>query len=174
MKNLFQFAGAALLAATMMFTAPSCTQDPCVSKKITCANGGTCLEGVCTCVDGYQGDLCADLSRTNFLNSNGLATWKVTVGNDGCNPISYWDMIFSVASANEEMTITGMAGYIGASGNVKVKGKTFSLKANVTAGIVTITEYNGTLNTDGTVSGTFKSTDTAGGALNCSFKATKQ
>ncbi len=70
MKNLFQLAGAALLAATMLFSTTSCNQDPCVAKKITCANGGTCLDGLCSCVDGYEGELCAAESRTKFLGAN--------------------------------------------------------------------------------------------------------
>ena len=28
---------------------------------VNCANGGTCVDGNCTCVEGYKGDRCTEL-----------------------------------------------------------------------------------------------------------------
>ena len=27
---------------------------------VNCANGGTCVDGNCTCVEGYKGELCTE------------------------------------------------------------------------------------------------------------------
>lgn len=80
MKNLIKFAGAALVAATMLFTT-SCTQDLCVKNKITCQNGGICSEGICSCAAGYEGELCATESRTKFIGTF-VGSETCTVGND--------------------------------------------------------------------------------------------
>ncbi len=126
MKNLFQFAGAALLALTMMFTVASCSQDPCVTKKITCANGGTCLDGLCSCVDGYEGDLCADLSRTKFIGTYGA-----------------FDEIASISGTNYTTNITGFGIAASSTGDGKViltkfGGANETVVANVKGKTVTI------------------------------------
>lgn len=49
--TIFAFFG---IASTVLFT--SCEQDSCLELK--CRNGGTCAEGYCRCIDGYEGTEC--------------------------------------------------------------------------------------------------------------------
>lgn len=41
--------------------------DKC--KGVTCLNGGTCVDGVCDCIDGYEGEKCEILSREKYLGT---------------------------------------------------------------------------------------------------------
>jgi len=41
--------------------------DKCKGTK--CINGGTCVDGICSCPAGYEGTDCGTLSRTKFLGT---------------------------------------------------------------------------------------------------------
>jgi EGF-like domain len=43
-----------------------CGPDPC-KPKFDCGANGTCLEGLCTCSDGYEGEKCDTLSFQKFI-----------------------------------------------------------------------------------------------------------
>lgn len=50
------------------FSGSDCTiEDLCITQNTTCLNGGTCLDGDCTCAAGYEGDSCSIVSRDKFL-----------------------------------------------------------------------------------------------------------
>lgn len=51
---------------TVVYTT-SCNRDKC--KTITCANGGVCNGGSCTCPSGYEGTNCEKESRLKFLGN---------------------------------------------------------------------------------------------------------
>lgn len=46
-------------------TYTSCTPDKC--KAIACAYGGSCEEGCCKCLPGYEGPTCETITRSKFL-----------------------------------------------------------------------------------------------------------
>ncbi len=48
----------------------SCNRDKC--KTITCAHGGVCNDGNCTCRSGYEGPSCETVTRNKFLGN-----WRV-------------------------------------------------------------------------------------------------
>ena len=52
--------------ATVVYTS-SCNRDKC--KTITCANGGVCNDGACTCPSGYEGTNCEKESRLKFIGN---------------------------------------------------------------------------------------------------------
>ena len=60
-----------LLLSFSVFYLSSCQQDKC--KSTNCAYGGTCNQGVCTCLPGYTGPTCDTISSTFFTGS-----WNVT------------------------------------------------------------------------------------------------
>jgi hypothetical protein len=39
----------------------------CCTTKLNCGANGTCLEGGCSCSDGYEGMVCDTLSSTKFI-----------------------------------------------------------------------------------------------------------
>ncbi len=45
----------------------SCTQDKC--KGVTCQNGGTCSNGNCNCVTGYEGANCQTKANAKFVGN---------------------------------------------------------------------------------------------------------
>lgn len=73
MKSFKQIAlGAALTIGAFSATLyTSCNQDEC--KDVVCQNGGTCTEGKCTCVTGYEGTNCETKSVTKFVK-----TWSAS------------------------------------------------------------------------------------------------
>jgi hypothetical protein len=68
MSNRFKTIVLSTLAVLMVMssiTYTSCRQrDKC--KEITCAFGGTCVEGACYCQTGYEGTQCEKLARAKF------------------------------------------------------------------------------------------------------------
>ena len=67
--------------AAVAFSLASCG-DPCDSATegggffvcdecadVVCENGGVCVEGICDCAAGYEGDRCTDESRVNLIGS---------------------------------------------------------------------------------------------------------
>ena len=69
MKNLKSILIAGFLTvgtfATSVFT--SCNPDAC--KDVVCNNGGTCTDGTCSCVAGFEGTNCDTESRTKIFGS---------------------------------------------------------------------------------------------------------
>lgn len=73
MKGLFVTA----LATLALFSAvvvESCKPDKC--KQVSCAYGGACLDGACSCQTGYEGEHCETITRNKFkgiynVNENG-------------------------------------------------------------------------------------------------------
>lgn len=58
--TIFAFFG---IASTVLYT--SCEQDSCLELK--CRNGGTCAEGFCRCLEGYEGTECETPVSYKFL-----------------------------------------------------------------------------------------------------------
>lgn len=48
----------------------SCSQDKC--KSIACAYGGSCDNGTCKCLPGYEGSNCETITRSKFIGG-----WQV-------------------------------------------------------------------------------------------------
>lgn len=62
-----------VLSISYLMLATAC--DPC--RKTICLNGGECVEAVCNCPNGYEGETCELLTRNNYTG-----TWYGT-GSDG-------------------------------------------------------------------------------------------
>lgn len=64
MKKPFLFLSAAAIALLLSFTA--C--DPC--EDVNCQNGGTCNEGECLCISGYEGVDCETQTSLKYLGTH--------------------------------------------------------------------------------------------------------
>ena len=65
-------------------TYTACNKDEC--KGVVCQNQGTCSNGNCNCVSGYEGSRCEIVSATKFIG-----TWNVAepgCGGDYTNIVS--------------------------------------------------------------------------------------
>lgn len=56
---------ATLFSFALMLMLQSCTEDLC--KDVDCGENGTCFEGNCTCLTGYEGTLCDAEWTDKFL-----------------------------------------------------------------------------------------------------------
>jgi hypothetical protein len=56
----------------------SCS-DKC--KKVLCANEGICIDGVCGCQPGFEGDDCSTKTQTKFLGTYNVADNCSVTGN---------------------------------------------------------------------------------------------
>lgn len=51
----------------LMIVLVACKEDPC--ESVTCLNGGTCIEGICECREGYEGATCETFALEQFLGT---------------------------------------------------------------------------------------------------------
>ncbi len=75
----------ATIAAFSAVVYSSCNPDKC--KTITCANGGVCNGGSCTCQSGFEGTNCEKASRQKFLG-NWMVFEKSSASNAAQYPVS--------------------------------------------------------------------------------------
>ncbi|OSZ79323.1 hypothetical protein CAP35_14010 [Chitinophagaceae bacterium IBVUCB1] len=69
MKSIRYVALSTLLTigAFSAITYTSCNKDEC--KDVVCQNGGTCVDGTCTCTTGYEGTNCETAVRAKFIKT---------------------------------------------------------------------------------------------------------
>lgn len=97
MKTCLKTIVLATLSTVVVFTGltyTSCNPDKC--KAITCAYGGVCNDGDCTCATGYEGSQCEKITRNKFV-----ATWKVSEKGSLTNSQLYTLDIAAGAAINE-------------------------------------------------------------------------
>ena len=151
----------------LMITQNSC-KDPC--KDVECKNSGTCDEGVCSCVEGYEGDDCGTEVRAKFLG-----TFSVS---DACDPgSSYTSVISSSSTAVDRVLITNVLGVsLGGTAYANAAGTTLTLPSQQ------VTDIDGdtwTVSGSGSKSGdqvtlSIISTFGAGNPVTCALTLTPQ
>lgn len=86
------------LTAFSAVTYTSCQRDKC--KAIVCAYGGTCKEGTCICLPGYEGYQCETITRDKFKG-----VWTVfEKGTHNTNNAQY-DVVIEDGATMTEMKI---------------------------------------------------------------------
>jgi hypothetical protein len=137
----------------------SCKKDPC--KDVVCNNGGTCVDGTCSCTTGYEGTNCETKSRDKFIGvfkgaetcTVGTDNYSVTLtaGSSSDLTIVYSNMYNQgfTATANvggtTSFTIasqtvgTGSGGNVTASGTATISsdGKTLTVNYTIASGSTT-------------------------------------
>lgn len=56
-----------LLIISVMILAVSCKDDPC--ESVVCQNDGTCVDGVCDCLPGFEGEFCELITRQKITGN---------------------------------------------------------------------------------------------------------
>lgn len=85
------------LSAFSAVTYTSCQPDKC--KAIVCAYGGTCKEGTCICLPGYEGYQCETITRDKFKG-----VWTVFEKGTESHPAQY-DIVVEDGMTMTEMKI---------------------------------------------------------------------
>ena len=103
----------AALSTTLVFfaiTYAACKKDSGFTntdkcKAISCANGGVCKEGVCTCPAGYEGANCEITSRDKFIGTHSVAE-------DGTiTPYREYPLSISRSTAVTDVSINNLYNY---------------------------------------------------------------
>ena len=164
MKQIKNVIAVFALAIGLMF-AQSCA-DPC--KDVECGANGTCVEGVCECNAGFEGDQCETEMRTKFLKTG--ATVSETCG--GTNTPAYTVDIIK-GNAIDAVRIKNLGNYdcSGTTSEYYVEGTVSGTSLTIPQQTVNILTCSITFSGSGSVSGTSVSiTYTAtytGGSDNC-------
>lgn len=145
----------------------SCGKDNSDTCKQTCQNGGTCVNGSCSCPAGYEGTSCEIKSLTKFTGS-----WKVTENlslNGSDSVLDNSGYLVNISPANNTTVTDLLVDNIADAGNVvrlngKVTNNTLSIATDTIQGkiyaVPTITKTN-----DSTLNIRFSVTDAATGTL---------
>ena len=100
----------AILSTTLItlgsFTAilyTSCQQNKC--NGIVCAYQGTCNNGVCTCLPGYEGPQCETVNADRYVD-----TWQVDEDGTLSNE-TFYSVTIQAGPAANQVRINGMRGF---------------------------------------------------------------
>lgn len=158
-----------LCCFSLIFLFSACEQDPC--KGVNCLNQAVCIDGLCDCINGYEGDDCSILSREKYLSHGLAANWITKYNEDECFSTGY-TMPISPDVENENILISNFAGY---GPDAKIKCKTiidsFFQIEPVSTGNETITDVKGAI-VDNTISFSYHVQSLTSDYV-CKSKATK-
>jgi len=88
-------------ATVMIFNA--CTNDPC--KDVTCLNGGSCADGTCQCLNGFDGTDCSHQIRNDYLKTGASVS-------ESCNTGAFnYNVDIVAGSAADEFKIKNLGNY---------------------------------------------------------------
>ncbi len=113
MKSIRNIAFAALMTigAFSAITYTACNKDEC--KDVVCNNGGTCVDGTCSCPTGYEGTNCDAKTRDKFIGSwagsdkCGLGTYTITLSIAASSSSSVTALVSNPGGYGTAVTITG-------------------------------------------------------------------
>ncbi len=167
MKSIRNIAFSALLTigAFSAVTYTSCNPDEC--KDVVCANGGTCIDGNCSCPTGYEGNLCQNKANAKFA---GVYSVTETCGSVPSTP---YQVIITPGSDATSVIINNLGNYgCSVGGNVTFTGQTNQMALTVNDNKCGY-QMNATGNLNGnTLSVTYPATY-LGGSDNCTATMTK-
>lgn len=157
--KLYSLLAAVAVATTMFFA--SCSEDKC--KNVTCQNAGTCVDGACKCALGYEGTNCETESRVKFTGTTSTS-YTFDDSFNGTTAAGDYNVSFSKDPSDvKKMILTNFGGYgTTAVVTVTVSGSTFTQSGTYTTGGVTLSEIQGSKNSAGKITFSYKVTDTAG------------
>jgi hypothetical protein len=127
MKKLQYLAKTAIsvMALSTVLFLSSCKDD---CKDVTCNNGGTCIEGTCDCLTGYEGAECSTETRAKFIGTYTVAGSSAcpTTGNGTISSLTL--PISNSSSAANKIVIN----FAGANIVATVSGSGFTIDPNQT------------------------------------------
>jgi hypothetical protein len=127
MKNFkfLTFAFFALMSLSTVVYMNSCKTDPC--KDVVCQNGGTCVDGTCSCLTGYEGTNCETELRSKFLVAGASFTETGTTYSSftsaTTNGTNTYNMTISKGATVDVIMIENVGNYSCSSGTYSVAAK---------------------------------------------------
>jgi hypothetical protein len=88
--------------STALYT--SCSKDEC--KDVVCNNGGTCVDGTCSCPLGYEGSTCQTSSASKFVG-----TWTASETCSGVTSTPYQVTITADPSSPTKLLVSNLGNY---------------------------------------------------------------
>lgn len=79
----------------------SCAKDRC--KDTACGNGGVCVEGFCSCLNGWEGDHCEEMWNERFREG-----WNVTETRQGDTSSSSYSVFILSTGKPDEFAINNL------------------------------------------------------------------
>lgn len=132
--------------AALTFSLTAC-KDEC--KDVNCANGGTCAEGVCTCPDGYEGELCQAELRDKIVASYS-ATKSCQTSITGPNTGQYIVNITKGSAGTNKVLINNFCGHTGVLAICTLNGNVLALESLTSPGYYYFNaEFTATVSSDG-------------------------
>ena len=160
MKKLFF---GLIAVAALSFT--SC-KDEC--KDVTCANGGTCDAGVCSCPSGYEGDLCETETRAKIIG-----TYQVSEDCGTTGAATYNVTITAASSDVTKVLISPFGGYTGVTATCTLNGSSLTLNS-VSGSSLSFSNLSGTVSANGGTISNVSYTVSDGNSETCPGTWTKQ
>lgn len=139
----------------MSLTIASCSSDVC--EKISCSNNGVCVDGVCACPYGFEGEFCEETWYNKFTGG-----WSVTETRNTDTAIIVYDINVVNYRTLDTLFLLGFADSVDTVFAVREKYNTFTIKERVVDSAFAVQSGNGMIDdTRQTVTGlyTFKKGD---------------
>ncbi len=153
-----------ILAMFSMLALTAC-KDEC--DDVDCLNGGTCNDGDCSCVTGFEGDRCQTETRAKFFG-----TYNVVESCNVSGNFNYQISITTSAASASSVIINNFYG-VGAAATATVSGSAITIPNQT----VDVQGNPLTLSGSGQISGnilTLSYTISGGGSETCTATCTKQ
>ena len=90
-----------ILTTAIAISQSACNEDKCTA--VACMNDGVCVYGTCSCVYGYEGDLCESVWTDKFTG-----TWQVKETGKGGVVLSEYDISIGRYASVDSLFILGI------------------------------------------------------------------
>ncbi len=150
MKSIRNIAFAALMTigAFSAITYTACNKDEC--KDVVCNNGGTCVDGTCSCPFQYSGSTCQAEVRASYYNTyrgNGVdsdgdtyTNWALKFYASGTDAkVMGMDLLTNTNASVAALTVTLQSATTFTVNSVNISGTTFTGTGTVDGSKATLT-----------------------------------
>lgn len=86
--------------------AQSCMYNPCKARKVVCQNAGVCVEGVCQCINNFEGDSCQDPVNKKFVSK--YAVIRTTLYNNSVRQDQDDTLLVTAGKTNVDINIVSI------------------------------------------------------------------
>jgi hypothetical protein len=161
-------------------TIVSCNPDPC--QDVVCKNNASCLDGVCMCPLGFEGNDCSTQSISKFLGNNNSSinyNFLDSSSVSACNKANGtgFDGIFTMVRSSADTTRVIISNFGGFGPSISIyataNGNKLTIPSQAVTGASFITVVGSGTISGNTITGLYNSND-GSSVCDYNFKWTKQ